>query len=496
MKNNETKKGYPASPQDSQQENQFKDVPSDVIIPYEGILPKNRMFGRIEGHLEHNQIVAFNVFLYSAYMDLLKNPNQTKFMISIKDFCNLAKLDYETYHSHLFTDYQGRKSIKRLLKELQTKTYEVEWRDEKDEPYRVLSASLLSQFIMDRDKDYIEFAFPPFFRDNLLVSGDFYLLYLPVLGELRGSYAPRLYEQILQRRGLPEWRIKVEDLRKILGIEQNEYKDIWGFHRKVLYPAIKIINKVTEIDLKVSKLKQGRNIIGYRFTWDNNAFEKIYKKYNIPKPDIREEMPDRDLSDELNLKPAKIVNTNEPQPVPKSISQPEQEQLNQQINELLQIYPRIQVETLKDAIQNYGYEKVRIVLYALKEIKTPINTPEAYFNTLLKNGVYASLQELARKEQEKKEKAEQERKEKQQREEQERKRQALDAWWEKEIEKYISRMDETQRKMLRNEAKRVALFKYHFKSEKDIPTISIEIEEKAIIKEQLQAEGVEPPEDL
>jgi hypothetical protein len=57
-------------------------------------------------------------------------------------------------------------------------------------------------------------------------------------------------------------------------------------------------------------------------------------------------------------------------------------------------------------------------------------------------------------------------------------------------------MDETQRKMLRNEAKRVALFKYHFKSEKDIPTISIEIEEKAIIKEQLQAEGVEPPEDL
>ena len=490
MENNEMKKGYPVpDTQDSQDQNQ----PSNAIIPYEGILPKNRMFGRIEGHLEHNQIVGFNVFLYSAYLDLLKDPNQSKFSISIRDFCDLANLDYKDYYSHLFyREGEKQKSLETLLKGLGQTIYRVEWR-ENGEVYAVLNAALLSAFKMDKKTGMIYFEFPSLFRDNLLVSGDFYFLYLPVLGELKGSYAPRLYEQILQRRGLPEWRVGVEDLREILGVEQKKYKNIEDFHKWVLYPAMKIINKVTEINLKVSKLKQGRNIVGYCFVWNNNAFEKVYKKYHIPKPEVREEIPSEDLSNELEPKPVKTIDVSKIKTSQLVVQSDEQQRQEQQINELLQIYSKIPVETLKVALKTYDYEKVKITLFALKEIKTPISNPEAYFNTLLKNGVYAGLQELARKEQERKQEQEKKAREKA---EQERKQQALDAWWEKEIEKYISRMDETQRKMLRNEAKKVALSKYHFRSEEDIPKTSLEIEEKAIMKEQLQAEGVKPPEDF
>jgi len=493
MKNNETKKGYPASPQDSQKDNQLENAPSNAIIPYNDVLVKNRKLGRVKGYLERSQRIAYNVFLKVAYDSLFQDPNRSKFSISIKDFCNLTKLDYETYHSHLFTDYQGRKSIKKLLKELQTKTYEIEWRDEKDEPYRVLSASLLSQFIMDRDKDYIEFEFPSAIREAILTKQNFYILHFPIMNSMRSTYSIALYEQIAQRKEFGIWRVSAKDFRELMGVEKNKYKLTRNFHDFVLYPAVQGINEVIPIDLRVKKIKQGRSIVAYEFTWDTEKFEheisQLYKHISntsIIQPIIVQSTPQLEEQQAPQTQP-----TPQPEPQPQSEPEPQPTSQNneQQITELQQIYSRISIEALKNAVKKYGYDKVKSALLIMRKSQDPINKPEGYLVKLLEVGIYTDLQKKVEEEQEMNKKA-------REKAEQERKQQALDAWWDKEIEKYISHMDETQRKMLRNEAKRVALFKYHFKSEKDIPTISIEIEEKAIIKEQLQAEGVKPPEDF
>jgi hypothetical protein len=458
MENNETKKGYPVpDTQDSQKDNQVENVPSDVIIPYEGILPKNRMFGRIEGRLEHNQIVGWNVLLYSAYLDLLKNPNQYKFSISIKEFCNLAKIDYETYHSHLFyKEGEKQKSLETLLKGLGQTIYRVEWRDN-GEVYAVLNAALLSAFKMDKKTGMIYFEFPSIFRDNLLVSGDFYFLYIPVLGELRGSYAPILYEQILQRRKFGEWRVGVDVLRTILGIESNEYKHSWKFHEKVIYPAIKIINEVTEINLKVSKLKKERNVVGYRFTWDPSAFEKIYKKYHVPKPEIKEENPDENIIDELEEKPVNVVSTDNK---PKVIPQPEQEgqvtsqkllNKSSQIDEILNLFPESARKHAKSAVSKwlsmYAFDDVRDAV-RITINKKKVDNLFGYIESILEGAPASLAFERARiEEEEQKKKAIEERKieeQKRKQKEQEEKEKEI-KFWEQKAREIIASMSEDEK---------------------------------------------------
>jgi hypothetical protein len=472
MKNDETKKGYPASPQDSQQNNQFENVPSDAIIPYEGILPKNRVFGRIEGHLEHNQIVGWNVLLYSAYLDLLKDPNQYKFSISIRDFCDLAKLDYKNYYSHLFyKPGEKQKSLETLLKELKQANYRAEWK-KNGEVYAVLDASLLAEFKIDKETGMIYFALPPFFHDNLLVSGDFYLLYLPVLGELKGSsYAPILYEQILQRRKFGEWRVRVDVLRLILGVENNEYKYSWKFHEKVLYPAIKIINEVAEIDLKVSKLKQGRNIIGYRFTWDPNAFEKIYKKYHVPKLEIKEETPDDPDEnivevDELEEKPVNIVNTdNKPKVIPQSEQEEQQaasqELLNKssQIDEILNLFPESARKHAKSAVSKwlsmYAFEDVRDavkITFGKKKIENPFGCIES----ILENAPESLALERARIEEERMKKEREEQKIVRQKQEERKGKEEEKEFWEQKAKEEIARMSEEEKQAIAKELEKLA----------------------------------------
>jgi plasmid replication initiation protein len=492
---NEIKKGHPATQQDGQKESKEKQIP-DAIIPYEGVLPKNRKFGRIEGRLEHNQIVGFNVLLYSAYLDLLKDPYQTKFKIPIKEFCNLAKLDYHDYYSHLFYKKgEKQKSLETLLKELIGANYRCEWRKD-GKVYRVLNASLLSEFEMDKETKMIKFAFPPFFRDNLLVKGDFYFLYIPVLGELRGSYAPLLYEQILQRRGLSEWRIEAKELREILGVESNEYKDTLDFHRWVLYPAIRIINEITEMNLKVYKLKKGKKIIGYRFTWDNDAFEKIYRKYNIPKPIISQEIPSEDLGNELEPQSPKIIskdaNINELEP-------------SSEIEPLLKLLPQDlrDEQIIKHWLEKSEYQDVKDAI--LCAIENKAKNIIAYVNTLLEDPEKNLFEFRVKQVEKKREGLLKQAKELKLQMEQEEKEALIDKWWSRICKEELEKMTEEEKIELQKQAEenlyQKQIFNQTIKENKGnisptIKKISLELEMKKIIKDRLIKQGIKPPEDI
>jgi len=501
MENNETKKGYPVSPQDSQKDNQVENVPSNAIIPYNDVLVKNRKLGRVKGYLERNQRIAYNAFLKFAYDTLLQDPNQLKFIMGLREFLSFTKLDYESYHSHLFKDTPKQKSLKTLLKELQTKTYEIEWRDEKDEPYRVLSASLLSQFIMDRDKDYIEFEFPSAIREAILTKQNFYILHFPIMNSIRSTYSIALYEQIAQRKEFGIWRVSAKDFRELMGVEKNKYKLTRDFHDFVLYPAVQGINEVIPIDLRVKKIKQGRSIVAYEFTWDTEKFEheisQLYKhtsNTSIIQPVIVQSTPQSEIQPEQS-----VSQPDEPALQPQSETQPTSG-VSPEVNTLLELLPENlkDIQLIRHLLTKYNYEDVRDAILCALEHKA--NNLTAYVNALLENPL-ANLSEFRAKlrEQEEKRKQEQEKEqEKKEKEEQERKQQRIENWWEQRTENYMrNEMNEIQRKMLRNSAIRAILAEYpKYKTAEEIPNIFIEIKEKAIIREQLQAEGVKPPEDL
>lgn len=103
---------------------------------------------------------------------------------------------------------------------------------------------------------------------------------LPYLNQLKGhftkyaysdiacmssAYAIRLYELMSQYAGLGERYITLEQLRECLELK-DEYKSTYEFKRRVLDPAVKQINELTDYKVSYKARKQGRQIVGYDFT--------------------------------------------------------------------------------------------------------------------------------------------------------------------------------------------------------------------------------------
>lgn len=85
---------------------------------------------------------------------------------------------------------------------------------------------------------------------------------------LKSGYAVRLYELVISWRvkGKTE-KISVEQLRRKLGIEPNQYEKMELFKRKVLDPATKQISNNTDIMLSYEQHKKGRQITDFTFSF-------------------------------------------------------------------------------------------------------------------------------------------------------------------------------------------------------------------------------------
>lgn len=84
--------------------------------------------------------------------------------------------------------------------------------------------------------------------------------------QLTSVYAIRLYEMMIQWQStkvVPV--IELNTLRERLAIEEHEYPRVYDFKNRVLDPAIKQINKYTDITVSYEQHKQGRIISGFSF---------------------------------------------------------------------------------------------------------------------------------------------------------------------------------------------------------------------------------------
>lgn len=80
-------------------------------------------------------------------------------------------------------------------------------------------------------------------------------------------YSVRLYELLIQWREAkktPLFDLKV--FRGQLGVDDDEYERMCDFKSGVLNKAIKEINKHTDIKVSYEQEKDGKNIIGFKFT--------------------------------------------------------------------------------------------------------------------------------------------------------------------------------------------------------------------------------------
>lgn len=129
------------------------------------------------------------------------------------------------------------------------------------------------------------------------LKGSFSRYHLEQKAPLTSIYAHRLYEMMTQWRNsknIPS--ISYFELRNRFDIPDEDYKRISNFKARVLDPAIKQINELTDIIVSYEQYKKGRKVEGFIFKFkfkDTNNNKKDTGSSNDTKPIENKQQPQR-----------------------------------------------------------------------------------------------------------------------------------------------------------------------------------------------------------
>jgi len=196
---------------------------------------------------------AWNVLLANAFDDLEK---EEVFYINMSDLCKTLKFDSK-----------NDKYIKQLLKELIS--IQIEWNVlGKDKQNGWGAASLLSE--VQIINGVISYEYSRTVRKKLYNPNVYAKINLSLQNKFRSKYSLALYELFVDYYnneigiGQTPW-ITVEDFRKLMGLNNNEYKTFKYLNDRIIKSPIKEINKKTNINVTVEYKKLGRRINGIKF---------------------------------------------------------------------------------------------------------------------------------------------------------------------------------------------------------------------------------------
>ncbi|MCG5258532.1 replication initiation protein RepM [Acinetobacter pittii] len=113
------------------------------------------------------------------------------------------------------------------------------------------------------------------------------------VAHLTSKYATRLYELLIAWREVGKTPIfELQQLRKNLGVEDDEYQRMHHFKSRVLETAITQINEHTDIKATYEQHKQGRTITGFSFKFKQKKQPQIAAKRDPNTPDFFIRMTD------------------------------------------------------------------------------------------------------------------------------------------------------------------------------------------------------------
>lgn len=116
---------------------------------------------------------------------------------------------------------------------------------------------------------------------------------LKQVAQLTSKYAIRLYEFLIAWRDVGKTPvISLSEFREKLGLEMNEYQKMVNFKSRVLEPAIKQINELTDIHVKYEQYKTGRFISGLSFTFKHKKIDSIPSERDPNTVDLFTQMTD------------------------------------------------------------------------------------------------------------------------------------------------------------------------------------------------------------
>lgn len=248
-----------------------------LIVPSNTEVVRSRDFGRVKGHLTRNQRVGFASLIKNAYLVTLEENNR-----EMRDFeipLNTILNDMGINHDNIFEDKSSTTvSLEKSLDELTEKKFEWRYKDESGKIVRSGKAVMISDFDIDKNKRTVKFTLSKFVHDRLICYGNAYISEMPIIASFRSGYSVALHEQLEQRKSFQKWKVETEEFKTLMGIAEDEYKQIFDLKKRVINPALDEIEKNTEyFNLKYKSIKNGRSISHFEFTWGIDKKEKEHK---------------------------------------------------------------------------------------------------------------------------------------------------------------------------------------------------------------------------
>ena len=208
----------------------------------------------------------------------LVKPDDSEFYaytFQIKEFMELLEIKNKNSY----------REIANITKGLMKKVFEI--RDE--EKNTLLQLAWFSSALYKYGEGIVELKFSPHLKPYLLQLKSFYTKYkLKNVLILRSKYSIRIYEILKCYAFKRQFIIPIDEFKKITG--GIGYKDNSAYKRRVLKPAQKEINKLTDIFFTYSELKKGNKIIAISFTIKDKEIQapiiQEYDEKNICQDEI------------------------------------------------------------------------------------------------------------------------------------------------------------------------------------------------------------------
>ena len=135
------------------------------------------------------------------------------------------------------------------------------------EKKRLMQISWLSSAIYDEGKGTVSLQFDPNLKPHLLrLKNNFTKIDVTDTLKLKSTHSIRILEILLQYSNIGERIISTQDLRLMLGMDTNKYKQYGDFKKDVLLRARDEITKKTRYKVDFSEIKESRKVVAIHWT--------------------------------------------------------------------------------------------------------------------------------------------------------------------------------------------------------------------------------------
>ena len=234
-------------------------VKSNTLInaSYSLTLAEQRLIGLaiVKANNQHKEVDTNTMLVVTAaeYVDMFKVDRAAAYM-ALKDASERLFSRYFTYD--IYSREYGKEYDLKPPRKLSTSDdlIKVKSRWVQKIAYRERSGAVYFQFSTD---------LIPLITN---LKEYFTSYYLSQTADFSSSYATRLFELLMQWKSTNSIPVMaLHELRNSLGVEENQYKLVADFKKRVLDIAVNQINETTDYKIEYEQHKEGRTITGFSF---------------------------------------------------------------------------------------------------------------------------------------------------------------------------------------------------------------------------------------